>query len=160
MTLGVSVVNRGSNTWRDASLFVLRLAVGTTFIVHGYPKLFPSGTAGFAGFLQNLGFPIPGTFAWIVSIVEFFGGMAMILGLLVRYVGALMTIEMVVTSTKVKMAHGTGFVGARGAGWELDFLLLAIALALLLAGAGAFSLDAVLLGGRRRATIPRPGTTG
>ena len=71
-----------------------------------------------------------------------------------------MTIEMVVTSTKVKMAHGTGFVGARGAGWELDFLLLAIALALLLAGAGAFSLDAVLLGGRRRATIPRPGTTG
>ena len=67
---------------------------------------------------------------------------------------------MVVTSTKVKMAHGTGFVGSRGAGWELDFLLLAIALALLLAGAGAFSLDAVLLGGRRRATIPRPGTTG
>ena len=42
------------------------------------------------------------------------------------------------------MAHGTGFVGARGAGWELDFLLLAIALALLLAGAGAFSLDEVL----------------
>src|SRR5439155_1596697 len=133
-----------SRKFRGQRLFVLRLAVGTTFIVHGYPKLFPSGTAGFAGFLQNLGFPIPGTFAWIVSIVEFFGGMAMILGLLVRYVGALMTIEMVVTSTKVKMAHGTGFVGARGAGWELDFLLLAIALALLLAGAGAFSLDAVL----------------
>lgn len=152
-------MNRGSDTWRDASLFVLRLALGATFIVHGYPKLFPSGTAGFAGFLQNLGFPVPGIFGWIVSVVEFFGGMAMILGLLVRYVGALMTIEMVVTSTRVKMAHGTGFIGARGTGWELDFLLLAIALALLLAGAGAFSLDAVLMG-RRAGPSPRSGPAG
>ena len=151
-------MNGESMTMRGA-LLILRIALGATFIIHGYPKLFPSGPAGFAGFLQNLGFPAPALFAWIVSIVEFGGGIAMISGLLVRYVGVLMTIEMLVTSTKVKMAHGTGFVGARGAGWELDFLLLAIALALLLAGAGAFSLDAVLWG-RRAPASTRPSQVG
>jgi len=144
-------VNRESMTARDAALIILRLALGATFIIHGYPKLFPSGTAGFAGFLQNLGFPAPAIFAWIVSLVEFGGGIAMIFGLLVRYVGALMTIEMLVTSTKVKMAHGVGFIGARGAGWELDFLLLAIALALALHGAGSFSVDGMLAKRKRPA---------
>lgn len=149
-------MNRESLIGRNGALLILRLALGATFIIHGYPKLFPSGTAGFAGFLQSLGFPMHGIFAWIVAIVEFFGGIAMILGLLVRYAGALMVIEMVVTSVKVKMAHGTGFVGARGAGWELDFLLFAMALALLLAGAGAFSLDSVLWGRRVAASTTPP----
>src|SRR2546428_5907669 len=118
----VRFVNGESMTVRGA-LLILRVALGATFIIHGYPKLFPSGPAGFAGFLQNLGFPAPALFAWIVSIVEFGGGIAMISGLLVRYVGVLMTIEMLVTSTKVKMAHGVGFVGARGAGRETGFPL-------------------------------------
>jgi len=146
----VRFVNGESMTVRGA-LLILRVALGATFIIHGYPKLFPSGPAGFAGFLQNLGFPAPALFAWIVSIVEFGGGIAMISGLLVRYVGVLMTIEMLVTSTKVKMAHGVGFVGARGAGWELDFLLLAIALALALLGAGSFSIDGMLAKRKRPA---------
>jgi putative oxidoreductase len=128
----------------DLALLVLRVALGATFIVHGYPKLFPNGPAGFAGFLQSLGFPIPMILAWIVSIVEFAGGIAMILGLFVRYVGALLVIEMTVTTIRVKMAGGTGFVGARGAGWELDALLWAMALALVLLGAGPFSLDGAL----------------
>lgn len=146
---------------RNAAMLILRLVVGATFIVHGYPKLFPSGTAGFARFLGNLEFPLPGVFAWIVSFVEFFGGIAMILGFLVRYVGALMTVEMIVTSTKVKIAHGVGFIGAQGAGWELDLLLLAIALSVALIGAGAYSLDALLF--RRRAgpsVLLRPGPSG
>ncbi len=133
---------------RDVALLILRVALGATFIMHGYPKLFPSGPAGFGGFVQSLGFPIPMAFAWIVSLVEFAGGIAMILGLFVRYAGALMVIEMAVTSIKVKMGGGVGFIGARGAGWELDFLLLAIALAVVLLGAGALSLDAAL-GSRR-----------
>ena len=137
-------MNRESSTARAGALLILRLALGATFIIHGYPKLFPSGPSGFAGFLTNLGFPAPGILAWIVSLVEFGGGIAMILGFLVRYAGVLMVIEMAITSTRVKMARGVGFVGARGAGWELDFLLLAIALALALLGAGAFSIDGML----------------
>lgn len=141
--------NRSASV-RDWALLALRLAIGITFIVHGYPKLVPSGPAGFAGFVRSLGFPAPLFFAWVVAIVEFFGGMAMILGFLTRYVGALMAIEMLVTTIRVKMAGGVGFIGSRGAGWELDFLLLAIAVALTLLGPGALSVDAAVQSRRSR----------
>ncbi len=134
----------------DWALLILRLGIGATFIVHGYPKLFPSGPGGFAGFLQNLGFPGPVFLAYVVSIVEFVGGIAMVLGLFVRYVGVLMVIEMIVTSSRVKMPRGVSFIFAKGTGWELDFLLLIIALALVLLGAGAISVDAAMMSRRRR----------
>jgi putative oxidoreductase len=137
-------------TLRDWAFLILRLGIGSAFIVHGYSKLFPAGPGGFAGFVQSLGFPAPLFFAWVVTIVEFFGGIAMIIGLLVRLVGALMVIEMLVTTIRVKMAGGTGFVEMQGTGWEIDFLLMCIAAALTLAGAGAISLDAALRS--RRAT--------
>jgi len=130
-------------TLRDLGLLLLRLGLGATFIMHGYPKLFPSGPGGFAGYLQSLAFPAPAFFAWVVSLVEFVGGIAMLLGLFARYVGVLMAIEMVVTSTRVKMAGGVPFISPRGTGWELDFLLFVIALALVFLGAGALSLDAL-----------------
>ncbi len=136
-------MDRNSITGRDVALLILRLAVGATFVLHGYPKLFPSGPSGFAGFLQNLGFPAPTVFAWIVAIVEFVGGIAMILGFLVRYAGALMVIEMTITTTRVKMAGGVGFIGTRGTGYELDLLLFAIALTLVMLGPGSLSLEAI-----------------
>ncbi|MGH2362908.1 MAG: DoxX family protein [bacterium] len=131
-------------TLRDWALLILRLGIGLTFIVHGYPKIFPSGPGGFAGFVQSLGFPGPLFFAWVVAIVEFFGGIAMVIGFLVRVVGILMVIEMIVTTVRVKMARGVGFIEMQGTGWELDFLLLCVAAALALTGAGAVSLDAAL----------------
>lgn len=133
-----------SETLRDWALLVLRVAVGVTFIMHGYPKLFPSGPGGFAGFVGSLGFPVPLFFAWVVALLEFGGGVAMIIGFLVRYVGALMVIEMLVTTFRVKMVRGVGFIEMRGTGWEIDFVLLAVAFALALVGAGGLSLDAAL----------------
>jgi uncharacterized membrane protein YphA (DoxX/SURF4 family) len=135
---------------QDWALVILRVGIGTTFIMHGYPKLFPSGPGGFAGLLQNLGFPGPVFLAYVVSILEFVGGIAMILGLFVRYVGVLMVIEMIVTSSQVKMLRGVSFIFPKGTGWELDFLLLIIALALVLLGAGAISVDAAVTSRRRR----------
>jgi len=135
---------------QDWALVILRLGIGATFIMHGYPKLFPSGPAGFAGLLQNLGFPGPVFFAYVVSILEFVGGIAMVLGLFVRYIGVLMVTEMIVTSSRVKMPRGVSFIFPKGTGWELDFLLLIIALALVLLGAGAISLDAAMMSRRRR----------
>ncbi len=68
----------------------------------------------------------------------------MVLGLFVRYIGVLMVIEMIVTSFRVKMPRGVSFIFSKGTGWELDFLLLIIALALVLLGAGAISVDAAV----------------
>lgn len=135
---------------QDWAQVILRVGIGATFIMHGYPKLFPSGPGGFAGLLQNLGFPGPGVLAYVVSILEFVGGIAMILGVFVRYVGVLMVIEMIVTSSRVKMLRGVSFIFPKGTGWELDFLLLIIALALVLLGAGAISVDAAVMARRRR----------
>ncbi len=134
--------NQPTAVWSWGPL-VLRLGVGVTFVMHGYPKLFPAGPAGFAGLLRNLTFPAPEFLAWIVGIVEFVGGIAMILGLFVRYVGVLMAIEMLVTSVRVKMPGGVPFISPKGTGWELDFLLFMGALALVFLGAGALSLDAL-----------------
>lgn len=136
------MINRTTGL-RDWAVVVLRLALGGAFIVHGYAKLFPSGPAGFAGFVQSLGFPAPQALAWIVSLLEFGGGIAMVLGLFVRPIGILYIVEMLVTAFRVKMARGVGFID-RSTGWEVDLLLAAIALALVLLGSGAFGLDAAL----------------
>jgi putative oxidoreductase len=129
---------------KDWALFILRVAIGVTFVIHGYPKLFPSGPGGFAGFVESLGFPAPGLLAWVVALTEFGGGLAMLAGIFVRYAGALIAIEMAVTTTWVKMGRGVEFISREGTGWELDFVLFALALGLALLGAGRFSLDAVL----------------
>ncbi len=143
-------MNSPSAKVQDWALVILRLGIGTTFILHGYPKLFPSGPGGFVGLLQNLGFPSPVFLAYVVSILEFGGGIAMILGLFVRYIGLLMVFEMIMTSFRVKMPRGVSFIFSKGTGWELDFLLLIIALALVLLGAGAISIDAALRSRRQR----------
>ncbi len=48
------------------------------------------------------------------------------------------------------MPRGVSFIFSKGTGWELDFLLLIIALALVLLGAGAISIDAALTARRQR----------
>ncbi len=115
------------------------------------PEIVPVRPIGLCRFPPEPEFPRPDSFAWIVAIVEFFGGIAMVLGFLVRYAGALMVIEMTITTTRVKMTGGVGFIGTRGTGYELDLLLFAIALTLVLLGPGLLSLDAVL---RPRPRLP------
>jgi putative oxidoreductase len=127
---------------RDWAVLVLRLALGATFIMHGIPKFVPDGPGAFAGFLRSLGFPLPHFLAWIVAVLEIGGGAALILGLLVRAVGMLLIVEMLVTTLRVKVAGGVGFIAPRGTGWELDLLLAAAALAVVLLGPGAFALAA------------------
>jgi uncharacterized membrane protein YphA (DoxX/SURF4 family) len=61
-----------------------------------------------------------------------------------------MVIEMIMTTVRVKMRAGVGFISPKATGWELDLLLLTIALTLALVGAGALSLDAALKSKRGR----------
>jgi putative oxidoreductase len=143
-------------TTRDWGLLALRIGLGLTFFLHGFSKLYPSGPpAGFVQFVGRLGFPVPILFAWIVALLETVGAVAIISGLLTRWVGALMVIEMLVTTLRVKVPGGVPFIAMNTTGWELDFLLGVIALALALMGAGALSLDAVF--GRRKEPSPARG---
>ena len=65
---------------------ILRVIVGLVFIVHGYLKL--AGLEGTGGFLSSLGVPAAGLFAIIVALVEFLGGIALVVGLFTRYLGS------------------------------------------------------------------------
>jgi|DewCreStandDraft_3_1066083.scaffolds.fasta_scaffold01624_5 putative oxidoreductase len=128
-------------------LLVLRIALGVVFIYHGYPKFFKvppiGGAAGFAQFLRMMGIPAPLFFAWVVAVLEFWGGIALILGLATRWLGLLFAIDMLVAIIRAKAARGVRFMAMDTTGWEFDFVLLAGALALMLLGAGAYSLDAL-----------------
>lgn len=133
----------------DWGLLILRLAMGIIFIVHGWPKLNPNspmkGTAGFAGFLKQMGVPLPTFFAWVVALLETLGAVLLILGLGTRVVTLLLAINMLVAIFVAKRRFmKVGFAAQQATGWEFDFALLAGALALLFTGAGSIALDPVV----------------
>jgi len=128
---------------------IMRIAVGIVFINHGYSKLFGkagalgAGIPGVTDFFTNLGIIFPEMFAWIVSFVEFFGGICLILGLFTRYVSLFLTIDMIVAILIAKAKLDiNGLLAVRG--YELELLLLAGALALLFGGPGPLSLEKML----------------
>lgn len=122
----------------DRALLVLRLAVATIFIAHGYQKVFGMGHAGVEGFFTQLAIPLPGIAAWAVMALEFAGGIALLAGFYTRVLALLFVADMLGAIGFAVL--GRGFIG----GYEFEFLLCAGSLTLALAGAGAYSADAQL----------------
>lgn len=135
-----------NTNWASTATLVLRLAVGVVLAYHGWLKL--PNVSGFAGFVDSLGIPAPDLMAYVVTYLELLGGIALIVGLATRYVAALFAVEMVFTIALVKLDVGLIAPDA-GVGAELDLLILAIALSLVLIGAGRWSVDALISEGRR-----------
>lgn len=131
-------------TFQDVGLLVLRLVLGVLFVAHGYPKLFKM-FSGFAGWLESIGIK-PGKFwAAVVGVAEFFGGIALILGVFVQIAAGLIVINMVVAMIKVKWGK-VKMIESERMGWELDLILMAAALALVFLGGGDYSLAGFFLG--------------
>lgn len=132
----------------DPALAVLRFGVGLVFAAHGWQKLFVFGIAGVTGAFTQMGVPLPGIMGPLIGCLEFFGGIALILGLLTNLLGFLLACDMLGAILMVKL--GNGFFSPKG--MELELLLMLGAIALALAGAGSLSVDATL---NRRAPITR-----
>lgn len=115
----------------------LRLVLGIVFLVHGYLKLF-GGIEGTTGFFSSLEIPLAGFFAYVVGLVEFFGGIALILGLIIKLTSVLLIIDMVVATLLVHLPNGF-LISNNGAEFTLSLLAGLVALAFL--GAGKFSLQ-------------------
>jgi putative oxidoreductase len=124
----------------DAALALLRVVLGVTFILHGGQKLFVYGLDGVAGSFGQMGIPAAGFFGPFVAFVEFFGGIAITLGLLTRLAALGIGSTMVVAILTVHLKQGFFNPG----GVEFPLSLLASAIALVIAGAGAYSVDAVI----------------
>lgn len=115
----------------------IRIPLGVIFIVHGSQKLLGAfggpGIFGFAGYLGKLRVPFPFVFSIIVTLVEFFGGIAILIGLLTRWAAPLIAIDMFMAILLVHISKG--FFVSKG-GWEFPFGNLFMALSLFFMGAG------------------------
>lgn len=126
------------NGAKDKALLAIRIVAGLIFVMHGYGKLTGNPSLEmFAGMLAGMGIPMSMFFAWIVALVEFFGGLSLILGIFVRPFGALLAINMLVALT---MAKKLKFPAA-----DIDLALLGISVALAMAGAGKWSIAGMML---------------
>jgi putative oxidoreductase len=137
------------NTSNDVSLTILRLVMGVVYFAHGAQKML--GWFGGFGFHATMGFfthmGMPAAVAFLVICTEFFGGLGLIVGLLTRIAALGIGVEMIVAIFMVHLQNGffMNWMGnQKGEGFEYHLLAIAIAAALLLRGAGAFSLDRVL----------------
>jgi len=138
-------------------LAILRVVLGVTFVAHGSPKLFQGGVGGLGGMLGQIGVPLPDVVAWLVALTEFFGGVALIVGLVVTPVALLLSLHMLMGIILVHAPAGWYVLGSQAqhppGGVEFNVLLIAGLLTLVLAGPGAAAL------GRRREE-PGPGEVG
>ena len=132
-------MSNGSNR-ASCGITVLRVVVGIVFLMHGWQKLFVFHFAGVAGFLGQLGVPAPSVMGVVLTLVEFLGGIALILGLFTRWAAWLLALEMVVAILLVHLKHG--FFMPQG--FEYALTLLAANIALALNGPGTASIDGVL----------------
>ncbi len=120
--------------FHDLTHFGLRLVVGILFIVHSQMKFDP----GFGAFLQNEG--LPAQMALPIGLLELVGGALLIVGILSRIASTLLAIDMLGAIIIVKKAHA--FSGMNGV--ELELMLFAILLVIIVLGPGRLSLSHVI----------------
>jgi len=123
---------------QQLGIAILRIVVGIIFVAHGAQKLFGPGFAGVAHMFHGIGIPLPMVSAAIVIIVEFAGGIALVLGIVTRYAAGLLAIDMAVAILKVHLHNG---LFANKGGFEFPLVLLAACIMLMLAGPGSPALS-------------------
>jgi putative oxidoreductase len=142
------------HTRADVSAPVLRLGLAAVMFPHGAQKLLGwfggYGYDGTMGFLTGtIGLPAP--LAALTIGLEFFGPLLLVLGLGVRFVAAGLAAIMFGAIATVHAEHGffmNWFGAQQGEGFEFHLLVITIALALAVRGAGSWSLDRMLSGAR------------
>src|SRR5882762_5714996 len=125
----------------DFALLILRLAVGTIFLMHGLPKrglwsAQPSEQMP-ASMLTKLR---------ILSIAEPAGALGLIFGFLTQLAALGLVIVMLGAITFLRTKAHRKFKEENSPGWEFEFMLMMVALALAIMGAGKFALDRLVFG--------------
>jgi len=140
-----ALVNTVTRTTAGFDTLPVRLAVGILFMAHGAQKLFAwfggYGLEGTAGWMTSIGLEPGLLMATLAGSAEFFGGLFLVLGLLVRPAGLVLAVTMLVAIFTVHFENGL-FMSNNG--YEYALALFVASLGLAIRGAGSLSLDVVL----------------
>jgi putative oxidoreductase len=129
-----------TQTQIDLALGVLRTITGVIFAAHGAQKLFVYGMDGVVAGFTQMGVPLAGIAGPLVAGIELVGGIALFFGFLTRSVAAGLAAVML---GAIVFAHGSaGFFMPNG--FEFVLALLAAATTFAIAGAGRYSVDALV----------------
>ena len=120
------------NKLHDIANMGMRAAIGVIFIVHGFGKF---GNPGFGGWISSMG--IPAEMQIPIALAEFVPGILLLIGVLTRISGALLSIVMLGAIFLVKGASSLD--GDKG--YEFDLILLAASLIVIVAGPGKVSIS-------------------
>jgi putative oxidoreductase len=119
------------------ALAIVRIIIGVMFIAHGYQKLFVFGLDGITAGFTKMGAPMPTITGPLVTFLEFFGGIGLVIGFLTRLIALGLAIEMLGAIFIVHLANGF-FLPT---GYEFALTLMVTSLALVIGGPGRLSVD-------------------
>ena len=134
------------------AITVIRVTLGVIFFAHGAQKVFGwfggYGLKGTTGYFVSIGLPLP--VAYAACFLELLGGIGLLLGLFTRLAALAIIAMMAGAIAKVHWPHGF-FINwelapGKGHGLEANLAFIAMAVACVIAGGGALSLDALLMG--------------
>lgn len=142
--------NKLIKTDNDVATMVIRIMLGVVFFPHGMQKLL--GWFGGYGFTGSMGFftdtlHIPAIFAFLAIMAEGLGSLGLITGLLTRVAAFGVGVNMIVAVYMLHWQHGffmNWFGNQKGEGFEFHLLVIAMAVALIIKGGGALSIDRIL----------------
>lgn len=153
--------------WNEASarqwaLLPLRLIIGFGFTAHGWAK-WSRGPANFGKLLQQIGAPFATATAWMVTLLEVVGGLAILAGVVVAMVSIPLIVSMLVAMFTVHVRYGFSAINTIGLtpsgpvfgppGYEINLLYIAALLALILAGPSMLSIDRWFANRKSRRTV-------
>jgi len=140
-----SLINKITTTATGLDTLPLRVGAGVIFAAHGAQKLFGwfggYGLEGTGGWMASIGIEPGVLMAALAGGAEFFGGLLLIVGLLVRPAAVVLAITMIVAIVAVHLQNGL-FMSNNG--YEFGLALLVISVGLVFRGAGSISLDRLL----------------
>lgn len=140
-----ALINKITSSTTGFDSLPLRVGAGVIFTAHGSQKLFGwfggGDLEGTAGWMASIGLEPGLLMAAIAGSAEFFGGLLLIVGLLVRPAALMLAITMLVAIFTVHLSNGL-FMANNG--YEFALALLAISAALVIRGAGRLSIDQLL----------------
>ncbi len=143
--MNVSLITRLLSTNKSFAPLALRIPAGIIFAAHGAQKLFGAfggyGLEGTGQWMGSIGLEPGYLMALLAGSAEFFGGLAILVGLLVRPAAAVLAFAMLVAIFAVHIGNGL-FMSNNG--YEFGLALLAMSVSLLVSGGGALSVDRLL----------------